>query len=130
IISSYQRIQTNDPRFINKAYLSSVDKMEAVDDHTLKLTLKSPDVTQLSNLSVLSMKILAPEVVDKGGKMASADTCVGTGAFVLQSSEVGVGSHLVRNPSYFKPGLPYLDRVELRAFQDYGSSWSAFLAGQ
>ncbi|HTE85385.1 MAG TPA: ABC transporter substrate-binding protein [Dehalococcoidia bacterium] len=130
IIFSFKRIQTDDPRFINKAYLSSIDKLEAPDDHTLKLTLKSPDVTQLSNLSVLSLKILAPEVVDKGGKLGSADAVVGTGAFVLQTSEVGVGSKLVRNPAYFKPGLPYADRVELKAFTDYGTEWAAFLAGQ
>jgi peptide/nickel transport system substrate-binding protein len=130
IIFSYTRIESADPRFINKAYLASVDKMEAVNDQTVKLTLKQPDVTQLGNLAVLSMKILAPEVVDKGGKLADADTCVGTGAFVLQTSEVNVGSQLVRNPAYFKPGLPYVDRVALRAFRDYGSEWSAFLAGQ
>ena len=85
--------------------------MEAVNDTTLKLTLKSPDVTQLSNLAVFSMKILNPETVEKfGGKMATADTCVGSGAFVLQSSEQSVGSTIVRNPTYFKQGLPYLDQ--------------------
>ena len=130
IIFSFNRIQTNDPRFINRTYLSSVQSMEAVDKQTLKLTLKSPDATQLANLGVPSLKILAPEAVDKGGKLASADTVVGTGAYVLQSSEVGVGSQLVRNQAYFKPGLPYTNAVNLHAFADYGSEWSAFLAGQ
>src|SRR5205814_5922186 len=51
IIYSLQRVQSSDPRFINKSYVSGVDKMEAVDDHTLRLTLKRPDVTQLGNLS-------------------------------------------------------------------------------
>ena len=41
-----------------------------------------------------------------------------------------VSSSLTRNPTYFKPGLPYLDRIEARAFKDYGSEWAAFLAGQ
>jgi len=59
------------------------------------------------------MKILAPEVVEAAkGSLATADTVVGTGPFVLRTSEINVGSSLVRNPSYFKPGLPYLDRVE------------------
>jgi len=130
IIYSYERIQTDEPKFIDKSYLSSVDKMQAVDDHTLKLTLKSPDVTQLGNLAVSSMKILAPEVVDKADKFATADTAVGTGGFVLQSSEPTVSATLLRNPSYFKPGLPYLDRVEIKVFQDFESEWAAFLAGQ
>jgi peptide/nickel transport system substrate-binding protein len=87
-------------------------------------------VTQLANLAIPSLKILCPEVVSQGGKLASADTVVGTGAYVLQSSEVGVGSQLVRNPTYFKPGLPYTDAINLHAFTDYGSEWSAFLANQ
>ena len=131
IIYSYQRIRTSDPKYINKGYLSSIDKMEAVDDQTLKLTLKAPDVTQLGNLAVFSLQMLAPEVVEAAkGNLASADTVVGTGAFMLQSSELNVGSSLVRNPNYFKQGLPYLDRVELHAFQDKESEWSAFLAGR
>jgi peptide/nickel transport system substrate-binding protein len=130
ILFSFQRLQTDDPRYINRAYFSSIDKMEAPDKQTLKMTLKSPDVTQLANLSVPSLKILAPEVLQKDPKLGSADNVVGTGAFVLQSSEVGVGSQLARNPSYFKQGLPYADAINLHAFTDYNSEWSAFLAGQ
>lgn len=130
ITYSLQRVQSSDPRFINKSYASGIDKMEAVDDHTLKLTLKQPDVTQLGNLAVPPLKILAPEVVDKAGKFATADTAVGTGAFVLQRSELDVSSSLTRNPAYFKPGRPYLERIEARAFKDYGGEWAAFLAGQ
>jgi peptide/nickel transport system substrate-binding protein len=130
IIYSYQRIQSADPRFVSKAYLTSVERMEAPDDHTLKLTLKGPDVTQLGNLALPGMKILAPEVVEKAGKFASADTAVGTGPFILQSSELNVGSQLTRNPAYFKAGLPYLDRINLKAFQDSQAEWAAFVAGQ
>jgi peptide/nickel transport system substrate-binding protein len=130
IIYSYRRIQSDDSRFVSKTYLSSVDKMEAPDDHTLKLTLNQPDVTQLGNLTLPGMKILAPEVVEKAGKFATADAVVGTGPFILQSSESNVGSQLIRHPDYFKPGLPYLDRVQLRAFLDAQSEWAAFLAGQ
>jgi peptide/nickel transport system substrate-binding protein len=130
IVYSYERIQSDDPRFVSKAYLSSVDSIQAPDDHTVKMTLKQVDVTQVGNLALPGMKILAPEVVDSAGKFATADTAVGTGPFVLQSSELNIGSRLVRNPTYFKPGLPYLDRVDLRAFQDSQSEWAAFLAGQ
>ncbi|HTE86720.1 MAG TPA: ABC transporter substrate-binding protein [Dehalococcoidia bacterium] len=131
VIYSYQRLQTNDPKFVNKSYLAGIDKMESVDAKTLKLTLKRPDVTQLGSLTQSSMEILAPEVVDAArGNLATADFAVGTGAFVLQRSEPNVASSLVRNPTYFKPGRPYLDRVEVRAFTDVQAEWSAFLAGQ
>ena len=131
IIYSYNRVRTNEPRYINKGYLTNIDQMQAVDDHTLKLTLKQPDVTQLTNLTNSGLRILAPEVVEAAkGNVALADQVVGTGAFVLQKSEVNVGSSLLRNPNYYKPGLPYLDSMEIRAFQDFESEWSAFLAGK
>ncbi|HTE85192.1 MAG TPA: ABC transporter substrate-binding protein [Dehalococcoidia bacterium] len=131
IIFSYNRVQTKDPKFINKNYLNSIDKMEAVDARTLKLTLRQPDVTQLGNLSAPGLKVLAPEVVEAArGNLAEASTTVGTGAFILQSTETNVGSELIRNPNYFKPGLPYVDEIKLRAFQDAQSEWSAFLAGK
>jgi peptide/nickel transport system substrate-binding protein len=130
IIYSLQRVASSDPRFINKSYVSGIDKMEAVDDKTLRLTLKQPDVTQLGNLSAPPVKILAPEVVDKAGKFATSDTAVGTGAFVLERFDPDVSSSLSRNPAYFKPGLPYVDRIEARAFSDSQSEWAAFSAGQ
>jgi len=131
IIYSYNRVLTNDPKFINRSYLSGIERMEAVDAGTLKLALTQPDVTQLGNLSAPGLKILAPEVVEAAkGNIQDASNAVGTGAFILQSSEINVGSSLVRNPSYFKPGLPRLDQIKLRAFQDAQSEWAAFLAGQ
>jgi peptide/nickel transport system substrate-binding protein len=131
IIYSFNRIRSDDPKFINKSYLAGVDSMQAADDHTLKLTLKQPDVTQLNNLTVFGLSVLAPEVVEAAkGTLNSAATVVGTGPYVLQSSEVNVGSSLTRNPAYFKQGLPYADRFELKAFLDEASEWSAFLSGQ
>jgi peptide/nickel transport system substrate-binding protein len=130
IVYSLQRVGSSDPRFINKSYVAGIDKMEAVDDKTLRLTLKQPDVTQLGNLSAPPVKILAPEVVDKAGKFAGADTAIGTGAFILDRSELDVSSSLSRNSAYFKTGVPYVDRIEARAYKDSQSEWASFLAGQ
>ena len=88
-------------------------------------------MTQLSNLAIFSLAIMAPEAVEAAkGNVKDPENVVGTGAFVLQTSETNVGSNLIRNPGDYKQGLPYLDQVQLRAFQDYQSEWSAFLAGQ
>ena len=37
---------------------------------------------------------------------------------------------LVRNPNYFVPGLPYIDRVEMSVDEDNASRMAAFLAGK
>jgi peptide/nickel transport system substrate-binding protein len=36
----------------------------------------------------------------------------------------------VRNPDYWKPGLPYLDGVRLQNLSDDATAWAAFLANQ
>ena len=36
----------------------------------------------------------------------------------------------MRNPHYFVPGLPYIDRVEVFVDEDNASRMSAFLAGK
>ena len=71
-----------------------------------------------------------PETVDAAkGNFAEASSVVGTGAFILQTREIGVGSSMVRNPNYWKAGLPYLDKIEGRVFADSGPG-AALFAGR
>ncbi|HXG35807.1 MAG TPA: ABC transporter substrate-binding protein [Dehalococcoidia bacterium] len=130
VVFSLERLRTNDPRFLSRSLLDLVDKIEAVDPATVRITTKEPDVTTLSNLAALSAKVLAPEVVEKAGdKFGTADVAVGTGAFILQTLD-DTGAVVVRNPDYWKPGLPYLDSVHLTVIREAQAEWAAFLAGQ
>lgn len=129
VVFSLDRVRTNDPRFINRSVLDLVDKVQAVDRTTVRVTTKQPDVVTLTNLAALSMKVLAPEVVEKADKFGTADTAVGTGAFILQAKD-DTSATLVRNPDYWKPGLPYLDGVRLPVIRSDSAWWAAFLAGQ
>jgi ABC-type transport system substrate-binding protein len=130
IVYSLQRARTPDPRFLSASLLASVDKVEAVDNHTVRVTTKAADVAILAKLASDTMLALAPEVVDKAGKFSTADSVVGTGAFVLQSVEVGVGSDYARNSEYWKSGRPYLDGVRTNSFSDDEIAHAAGLAGR
>lgn len=131
VVFGLERARTNDPSFQSRSYLISVDKIEAVDASTLRMTAKWPDASFLIKLAADSVMVLAPEVVEKaGGKFATADTAVGTGPFILTSYEHEVAVRFVRNPAYWKPGLPYLDEVRMRYFADELTEWAAFLAGE
>ncbi|HTE84583.1 MAG TPA: ABC transporter substrate-binding protein, partial [Dehalococcoidia bacterium] len=65
----------------------------------------------------------------KAGKFSDAENVVGTGAFVLASIELQ-SMDVARNPDYWKKGLPYLDGVKTRVFQDPEPAYAAFTAGQ
>lgn len=130
VVFSLDRIRTPRPEFINRSLLDSLDKIEPIDKSRVRLTLKLADATVLDKLTGSPLAILAPEVVEKaGGKFAEADTAVGTGPFVLTELNDTVAIH-VRNPSYWKPGLPYLDQVLMPGFGDEEAKWAAFQSGR
>jgi peptide/nickel transport system substrate-binding protein len=130
VVFSLERSRTNEPRFLSRSILSSVDKIEAVDANRVRITTKSPDATTLSKLSADPLAIMAPEVVEKAGRFATADAVVGTGAFMMKSVEDGVGAEYVRNPDYWKQGLPYLDGVRTVHLKDEQAGYAAFQGGQ
>lgn len=129
VVFDIQRLGTSDARFVNKALVAGIDRAEALDRGTVKLTTKVPDVTSLINLADWSALLLAPEAVEKAGKFSTAESAVGSGAFVLQSFDQTTAT-LVRNPDYWKPGLPYLDGVRLINIGDPEAQWAAYLTGQ
>jgi len=130
IVWSLQRVRTNDPRFLYRSLLDGVEALEAPDQTTMRLTLKGPDAVLLKKLAIENIAAVAREVVDKDPKLASADVAIGTGPFIMKSMEVPVSAEYVRNPDYWKPGLPYLDGLRTQKFADLLSSWSAFRAKQ
>jgi len=130
IAFSLERVRTPNPRFLSASLLGSVDRFEAVDKDTLRIVMKEPDVALLGKLSSDTMLTLAPEVVAKFEKLNSAESAVGTGAFICKSAEVNVGSEYARNPEYSKPGRPYLDGLRTSSFSDDEIAASAALAGK
>ncbi len=115
----------------NAYMLKSVDKVEAVDPHTVKFTLKEPFAWFLDMVAnPMALAIVAKEVVDKYGDLKKAESVIGTGPYMLDSYRPNQGLTFVRNPAYFLPGLPYIDRVEMTVDEDNASRMAAFLAGK
>ncbi|HEY2996752.1 MAG TPA: ABC transporter substrate-binding protein [Methylomirabilota bacterium] len=115
----------------NAYMLKSVDKVEALDKHTVKFTLKEPFVWFLDMLAnPHAVAIAAKEVVDKHGDLKKWESVVGTGPWMLDSYRPNVGMTFVRNPTYFVAGQPYIDRVEISVDEDNASRMAAFLSGK
>src|SRR5215467_6792431 len=115
----------------NAYMLKSVDKVEAVDKHTVKFTLKEPFVWFLDMLSnPHAVAIVAKEVVEKYGDLKKPETVIGTGPWVLDSYRPNVSLTYVRNPNYFVQGLPYIDRIEATVDEDNASRMASYLSGK
>jgi len=115
----------------NASMLKPLDRVEAIDRYTVRFVLKEPYAWFLDMLAnPMAVCIVAKECVDKYGDLRSPEATVGTGPWMLDSYRPNVGMTLVRNPSYFVAGLPYIDRVEIFVDEDNASRMAAFLGGK
>jgi peptide/nickel transport system substrate-binding protein len=114
----------------NKPVLEYVDKIEALDTHTVKFTLKEPNAWFLDLLASTSTWIIARECVEKFGDLKKVESVVGTGPWMLERWEPNVKLVYVRNPNYFVPGLPHADGVEMLIDKDPSSRLATWLSGK
>ena len=113
------------------ATLAALDRVEALDRYTVKFTVKEPFAWFLDMLAnPVTLAIVAKECVEKFGDLKKAEAVVGTGPWMLDGYRPNAGYTLVRNPSYFLPGLPYIERIEAVVDEDNGSRLAAFLGGK
>ena len=128
VVATYKAILDPDIPASASSVLSMVDKVEAVDDTTVRFTLKAPyadlpTATAHANARIMSAAALS-------GDLSEMDTKVnGTGPFKLESYDSARITRLVRNENYFIPELPYLDAVEMHLFPDLAAETTNFLSG-
>jgi peptide/nickel transport system substrate-binding protein len=114
----------------NRGLLESIDKVEAVDHHTVRFVLKEPNAWFLDLLAGTSTWIVAKEAVEKFGDLKRPEAVVGTGPWMLERYEPGTRLSYARHPHYFAPGLPYADGVEVTIEPDPASAFANFIAGR
>ena len=124
IIYSYQR-QVN-PSYPNAPLLQSIQKMEALDDYTLKITLKAPSADFTANLASGYSKIVAQEAVAVNGDLSNGPN-IGTGPWIWDGTRDGQDYYFKANDSYFESGLPRLNRLNVLVIPDELTRITAFL---
>ncbi|MGI8551674.1 MAG: ABC transporter substrate-binding protein [Dehalococcoidia bacterium] len=130
VVYSLSRISTPEARFARRSEFSQVDKIEAPDAQTVKITLKQPYVPMLMYLGTMYNVIVNKEAVEKYGDLARPESSIGVGPFMLDRYDKESGATLVKNPNYFRKDLPYLDKIEITVFADPAPRQAALRAGQ
>ncbi len=103
-----------------------IDTVEAPSKYVVKINLLLPTTFQNKMLG-----IGASVVYPKGTVRADLQSKPqGSGPFVLTKAVSGASYTMDRNPNYFKPGLPYLDRVQAEVVASAVTSRALFLTGK
>jgi peptide/nickel transport system substrate-binding protein len=94
---------------------STIDRAEAVDDRTVTVFLKRSWASFPILLAGQGGMVASPKQLDDP---EGSSRPVGTGPFRLERWDIGRSVTVVRNPGYWRNGLPYLDEVEFRTISE------------
>jgi peptide/nickel transport system substrate-binding protein len=123
VIFTFQRVYHND--FTGKFGLGPIDikNTKAVDKLTIQVKMTKPFASFAEQLAAFWYNLyIAPTGF-------SAAKPVGTGPFIYKGFTPGQRSVFVRNPHYWKPGLPYVDTLTLIDFSDNTSLQDGLATG-
>lgn len=87
----------------NADTVAAIERVEIVDDLTVRFHMKNPDPNLLFNLSTSFMGIPSPKAYDALGDKFGVTASVGTGPYKVESFTVGQQTVLVRNDDYKWP---------------------------
>jgi len=114
-----------------RPYYTAIDRVETVDPYTLRVHMKEPFGSLDRALAgyFQGIPMASPTSFATYGKDWGQHP-TGTGPFILQAWSPGERVVLGKNPHYFKPGLPYLDKLEVRIMKDPLTASTALRAGE
>ena len=124
-----------DPSLERQSLFQRTTSVEVFDDTTVIFRSDGPDATYLGSVLAGPWSFIqAPETWERYGdslrdEPLQAAYYSGTGPFRIGSFRPSQGIDLVPNPTYFRPGRPYLDRIALLDLPTSAGQEQAFRDG-
>lgn len=119
--------------FTGSGLAALLEKVEKVDDQTVRFTIKQPDATFLPVLSMDFASILSAEYADKLLKAGTPEKIdvepVGTGPYQLQAYQKDAVIRYRANPDYFE-GPAKIDTLVFAITPDASVRWQKLKAGE
>lgn len=126
--------RSKDPqKSIHSRVLENVADVVKLGDHKVQFQLKAPQasflVKTLERASGRAVTIVSRGGLEKLGEAQYGLTPVGTGPFICTFHQLGQGVVLERNPDYYDPERPKLDKVTITPITDPEPLAAAIEAG-
>jgi ABC-type transport system substrate-binding protein len=119
-----------DQRSNVKADIGSVDSVEVNGKNQVTLKLNKPNAGLPNILTNRVGLMVSPKSIKDAAGGNVDRTPVGTGPFKFVSWQDNDSFVLVRNDSYWKPGLPYLDGINIKIINELNTIVRAVVAGE
>lgn len=129
VVYSFERIMDPETAAPSAGYWSVVSSVEAVDQYTVKVTLRVPSAGFLDVLCFVDSMIVPKEVIERYGDLKRHP--LGTGPFMLEEWVPDNRTVFKRHPEgFFIEGLPYLDEIVYQVIPEEPSIIAALRAGR
>lgn len=125
---NFDRLRDPANHLKRQSLMDGVDKIEVVDEHTLRIVLKAPSGVMLNSLAHTGASILSPKAIAQYGTEVSRHP-VGTGPFTFVSWTPDT-LKAARNPDFWRQGLPHLDGVTIRSVPENGARLAMLRSGE
>lgn len=120
-----RKIQKRQPLFDLLPFKS----IDVADDLTVRITMTRPAPNFRSILSTKTFSMYSPAFAQRVGDDGLKQQASGTGPFVVAEFRPNEIVRLRRNPTYWRPGLPYLDEVVYRIVPNINTRATMLEAG-
>ena len=124
VLFTYKRILDKEVGCVLRVNFSIVSNIEAVDPLTVRFTLSTPYSDLPAAMAAYQALIVSESTMD-----TLTTHPIGTGPFRFVEYRPGDQMTLERNPDYFLPGVPTLDRAILRVIPEYTTAVAALESG-
>jgi peptide/nickel transport system substrate-binding protein len=125
---NWQRIMDPANRALAATAAAGIQTLDVVDPLTLRITLKQPDANFNRRVTYSLGSIASPTALKSEGANFGSNP-VGAGPFVLKEWIRDSQYTFERNPSYWRSGRPYLDRLVVKVIVDDPARFNTMDAG-
>lgn len=106
-----------------------IKEVKAVDPYTVEFILNRTQAPFYNNLAMPAFGIASPKALEEKGEKFKEEP-VGTGAFVFKEWKRNDSITLEKNPTYWKEGLPKLNKLIVRSIPENSARFTALQAGE
>jgi len=125
VIDVYKRIADPANGSLILASIKIAAKIEALDKYTVRFTLSIP----YSAWPAITASFQAA-ILPRDGFDTITTKPIGSGPYKFVSYDPNGSMILTKNPDYFEPGLPKIDRIEFRIIPDFSTAAAALERGE